>query len=491
MKLSPGDLIDQKYQIVRLLGTGGMGSVYEATNVRVGRRVAIKVMHKVRNQQDITRFEREARAAQIGSPYIVQVHDLGYLADGAPYMVMEYLAGESLGDRIHRVGRMRPSELVPVVKQVLEALAAAHRAGIVHRDLKPDNVFLSRPEGEERELVKLVDFGISKFTDISKQSDELSLTRAGTAVGTPHYMSPEQVQGAKDLDGRSDLYSLGVMMYRCLSGNLPFNSDEIASLMVQILVDVPKPLRELVPELDREFVALVGRGMARRAEDRYQTAAEFLSTLVAWEKSHSADLDLPLVPAGMTAITKTQGHGTAASWASSTSTPAENASETQKGWRTIVLAVAFSIAGVVGVLVAVKLLSAPRDTVAAAAVPTALLSSAGNASPAAGSVEVVPVSLNSAAPNPQVANGPANATAPSGGLPNAANRGARATEDAPGSNVAPAAPTPPTAVLASAAPVAAVSSGIPAAAQPAAPAKNGPGAAANIDPANRHMLGDL
>lgn len=485
MKLSPGDILDQKYQIVRILGTGGMGSVYEATNVRLGRRVAIKIMHKVRDQGDIARFEREARAAQIGSPYIVQVNDLGYTSDGAPYMVMEYLAGESLGERVHRQGRLRPSELIPMIKQVLEALAAAHRAGIVHRDLKPDNVFLSRPEGESREVVKLVDFGISKLLGHSSQGDALSLTKTGVAVGTPHYMSPEQVQGRKELDGRSDLYSLGVMIYRCLSGQLPFNSDEIAPLLMQILVDVPRPLRELAPELDRELITIVTRAMARRAEDRFQTANDFLGVLTAWEQSHAADLDAPLVPAGMTAATKTGALGTAASWSSVTDTPVASGSR----FRTTALTVSFLVAGVVGVLVAVKLWTTPRGLVD----PVASASASAVESPltANGMVPgepIVTATIGAALPPPHVV--------PGGAQPYPAMaRGARSNTGSNGAPTPIAAASIAAPLLVTAAPTLgaapAVVTPAPAAANPATPAKPQNLPAGAVDPSNRHVLGDL
>ena len=172
-------------------------------------------------------------------------------------------------------------------------------------------------------------------------------------------MSPEQVQGKKELDGRSDLYSLGVMLYRCFSGQLPFNAEEIAPLLMQILVDVPRSLREAVPELDRELVTLVTRAMARRPEDRFQTAGEFLTALVAWEQTHAADLDAPLVPVGMTAATRTGQHGTAASWSRVTEASTPSGSRI----RTLALTVSLLVAGVVGVLVAVKLWTTPKDSV--------------------------------------------------------------------------------------------------------------------------------
>lgn len=282
MKLSPGDLIDQKYRIVGLLGQGGMGSVYAAENIRISRRVAIKVLERAGNENDVIRFEREARATQIGSPHIVQVYDLGNLDDGTPYMIMEYLAGESLGNRLSRRGVLEPSEIIPIAIQVLDGLAAAHRVGLAHRDLKPDNVFLVRLPASDQELAKLLDFGISKFVNSSRRSCDPALTQSGMAVGTPHYMSPEQVEGGNRLDTRTDLYSLGVILYQCLSGRLPFATHEIARLLSQILLESPSPLATVVPGFDPELSRIVATAMARRADDRYQTAADLRRALIDW-----------------------------------------------------------------------------------------------------------------------------------------------------------------------------------------------------------------
>ncbi len=382
VKLTPGELIDQKYRILRMLGTGGMGSVYEAENTRVERRVAIKVMHKVRDQLDITRFEREARAAQIGSPNIVQVFDLGYLADGAPYMVMEYLAGESLGERLQRVRCLAPTDLLPIARQILDALSAAHRAGIIHRDLKPDNVFMARVDGSDQEVVKLLDFGISKFTDAARNASDVSLTRSGVAVGTPHFMSPEQVQGSKDLDFRTDLYSLGVIFYRCLSGQLPFESDDVAPLLVQILLESPKPLHELRPDIDPDLSALIAHSMARRADDRFQTAAEFRAALAEWEQSHSGAVRAvsPLGQSRAAALPSTGQLRTNASWSST----ASELPESKRTLRNLALAAAFFLVGVGGLFLAYGVWSSakPRSVgpVAANSGVTAELSGIASAS---------------------------------------------------------------------------------------------------------------
>jgi len=231
MSLSPGQIIDGKYRIVRELGVGGMGAVYEGENTRIHRRVAIKVLHaQVATKADIVqRFEREAQAAgRIGSEHIVEVLDLGVLPTQERYMVMEFLDGVSLTQRIKLRGRLTPQELAPLLVQLLEGLGAAHRAGIVHRDLKPDNIFIITRGG--RDFVKLVDFGVSKF---SATDGEFSMTRTGAVMGTPYYMSPEQARG-QAVDHRSDLYAIGVVAYQAVTGHVPFQAETFNELIFKI-----------------------------------------------------------------------------------------------------------------------------------------------------------------------------------------------------------------------------------------------------------------
>src|SRR3954453_1951729 len=209
--LSTGDIIDGKYRIIRLIGEGGMGSVYEGENTRIHRRAPIKVLHSgiAEQAEAVARFEREAQAAgRIGSDHIVEVLDLGALANGDRYLVMEFLDGEGLGSRIKARGRIAPPDMYPIANQLLEGLAAAHGAGIIHRDLKPDNVFLLKSRGGQTDFVKLLDFGISKFNQLSGDSG-FSMTRTGAVMGTPYYMAPEQAKGSRDLDHRVDLYAAG------------------------------------------------------------------------------------------------------------------------------------------------------------------------------------------------------------------------------------------------------------------------------------------
>ena len=296
--LNPGDIIDGKYRIVRLIGEGGMGAVYEGENTRIHRRVAIKVLHAGVAEQGeaVARFEREAQAAgRIGSEHIVEVLDLGTLANGDRYLVMEYLDGEGLGHRIKSRGRLAAHELGPIAHQLMEGLAAAHGAGIIHRDLKPDNVFLLRSRGGKADFVKLLDFGISKFSQLSGDSG-FSMTRTGAVMGTPYYMAPEQAKGSRELDHRVDIYATGVILYEALTGQVPFNADTFNELLFKIVLEEPRPLEQVDPSIDRGFAAIVAKAMAREPAHRFQSAHEFQQALGMWGAGHGAQLVGALSP---------------------------------------------------------------------------------------------------------------------------------------------------------------------------------------------------
>lgn len=287
MSLATGDIIDGKYRIVRLLGEGGMGAVYEGENVRIHRKVAIKVLHAgvAENEDAVQRFEREAQAAgRIGSEHITEVLDLGNLPDGDRFMVMEYLEGDELSNRIRQKGKLTAEETYKIAYQILEGLKAAHGAGIIHRDLKPDNVYLLKAKRGTEDFVKILDFGISKFSALSGESG-FSMTRTGAVMGTPYYMSPEQAKGAKGMDARADLYSVGVILYECLTGQVPFNADTFNELLFKIVLETPPPLEQLVPELDPNFSSLVTKSMAREPAHRFQSAQEFQDALTNWART--------------------------------------------------------------------------------------------------------------------------------------------------------------------------------------------------------------
>jgi eukaryotic-like serine/threonine-protein kinase len=282
MHLEIGQLLDNKYRIVRLLGEGGMGAVYEGENIRIHHRVAIKVLHpSVANDTAAReRFEREAQAAgHIGSEHIVEVFDLGELPSGARYMVMEFVAGETLSQRVESAGRLSPALAAPMMLQLLDGLGAAHVAGIIHRDLKPDNILLQRTKGGG-DFVKIVDFGVSKFNALGAAA--MSMTRTGAVVGTPYYMSPEQVKGGKNTDHRSDLYSAGVVLFESVTGQLPFLADTFNELMFKIALEPPLDPEVAAPGLDPWFASILRKATARDMADRYQSAAEFAQAIAEW-----------------------------------------------------------------------------------------------------------------------------------------------------------------------------------------------------------------
>ena len=301
MQLNTGDLVDGKYRIVRLLGEGGMGAVYEGENTRIHRRVAIKVLHAgvAANGDAVARFEREAQAAgRIGSEHIVEVLDLGQLVDGERYMVMEFMDGESLSSRIHQSGRLTAAQVYPIALQMLEGLGAAHSAGIIHRDLKPDNVYLVRSKKGQTDFVKLLDFGISKF---NAMGGEFSMTRTGAVMGTPYYMAPEQAKGAKDIDTRVDIYAAGVILYEAVSGQVPFNADTFNELIFKIVLESPPPVEQVAPGLDPGFAAIISKAMARDLNERYASCADFLAALNAWAQGNPASLrPAPAAPRAIT-----------------------------------------------------------------------------------------------------------------------------------------------------------------------------------------------
>jgi eukaryotic-like serine/threonine-protein kinase len=290
--LSTGEIVDGKYRIIRLIGEGGMGAVYEGENTRIHRRVAIKVLHAgvAETAEAVQRFEREAQAAgRIGSEHIVEVLDLGNLASGDRYMVMEFMDGDSLSTRIQNKGRIAPVDLYPIAHQLLAALHAAHTAGIIHRDLKPDNVYLLKARGGVADFVKLLDFGISKFNQLSGDSG-FSMTRTGAVMGTPYYMAPEQAKGAKDMDHRVDLYATGVILYESVTGQVPFNADTFNELLFKIVLEEPRPIEQLVPDIDSNFAAIINKAMARDPSTRFQSAKDFQEALEMWANGAGAEL---------------------------------------------------------------------------------------------------------------------------------------------------------------------------------------------------------
>src|SRR6478609_3536801 len=229
--IAPGTVLAGKYRIQSVLGSGGMGTVVAAHHLQLDEKVAIKVLQPamLENAEATARFAREARAAvRIKSEYVARVSDVGYLESGAPFMVMEYLEGEDLADMLTR-GKLPAEQAVEFVLQACEALAEAHALGIIHRDIKPANLYCVR-RTDGLLAIKLLDFGISRATS----SSDLALTSSGVMMGTPHYMAPEQMIAAKNADGRSDIWSLGAVLFELLVGEPPFNAETFAELVIQV-----------------------------------------------------------------------------------------------------------------------------------------------------------------------------------------------------------------------------------------------------------------
>lgn len=274
-----GHTVGGRYQIRGILGEGGMGTVYDAEHIGLGRFVAIKVLNpsQAKKRVAVKRFQQEARAAgAIGHPNICEVYDMGLLDDGSPYLVMEKLVGQTLADRISKEGGLPFDDLVDVMIQVLSGLIAAHDKGIVHRDIKPENIFLARRVGCPP-IVKILDFGVSKMMpQFLNGEEQLDLTRTGMVMGTPYYMSPEQARGERNLDGRVDVYATGVMMYEAIAGKRPFLAPNYNALLLAIINTQPTPLHEVRPATPRALEAIVARAMAKNRAERYPSAGHLL-----------------------------------------------------------------------------------------------------------------------------------------------------------------------------------------------------------------------
>lgn len=276
---SLGSVIADKYRIEELIARGGMGAVYMATHLVSGKKVALKWMlpalGQVPGAKD--RFTREACAtARIDHPNVIDIYDVG--SDrGSVYLVMELLRGETLAEYLQRTPQVTAADAVGLLMPALRGVAAAHAHDVIHRDLKPDNIFLCRSaEGEPREP-RVLDFGISKVG--GGDDPRLSLTRSGAVMGTPYYMSPEQVRGAKEVDERSDIYAFGVILYEMLTGQRPFEAETYNQLILKIATEDPAPILELNPFIDRRLVSVVERAMAREPDVRYSSIEELAFAL--------------------------------------------------------------------------------------------------------------------------------------------------------------------------------------------------------------------
>jgi len=283
-----GTVLEGAYRITRLIGQGGMGAVYEGMQLRLNKRVAIKLMAPdlAANRQALARFHREAEiTSHLGHPHLVTVVDFGQAESGEPYLVMEYLEGEDLDHRLRRVGRMPIDAVVHVVRQVASALNAAHDQGVVHRDLKPGNIFLVQIQGEP-DFVKVLDFGVSKM-----MAARTRLTNVRTTVGTPTYMSPEQATGMVDeIDHRVDQWALACIAWEMLLGRPPFVADDVTALLFQIVKMDPQPLTPRVPDLPPDVETELRRALNKRPADRFPTIRAFSRAFATAALGRPADL---------------------------------------------------------------------------------------------------------------------------------------------------------------------------------------------------------
>jgi serine/threonine protein kinase len=278
----PGDVLAGKYRIERVLGQGGMGVVVSATHLQLEERVAIKFLlpSALQNQEAVARFAREARAAvKIKSEHVARVTDVGTLDTGCPYMVMEYLHGCDLGGLVQQRGPLPTEEAVDYVLQAAEAIAEAHSLGIIHRDLKPANLFYSqRADGSP--CIKVLDFGISKISGLSGSGSDLGMTRTTTVMGSPLYMSPEQMASSRDVDVRTDIWALGVILYELLSGRVPFVADTMPQLCAMILQQPAPPLRNMRPDAPEPLQRALLRCLEKDPKARFTNMAEFAAALL-------------------------------------------------------------------------------------------------------------------------------------------------------------------------------------------------------------------
>jgi serine/threonine protein kinase len=273
-----GAVLNRRFRLLKLLGEGGMGAVYEADSPE-GKR-AIKVLHEEFNKIEEVRrrFFAEAEATQnLRHPNIVSVLESAVAEDGSPYIVMELLQGESLGDRLEGAQQLTADEAWPIMNQVLAALGVAHAARIVHRDLKPDNVFISKDQ-TGKDFVRLLDFGIAKIMDAAGGMG--SKTKTGALIGTAGYMSPEQIKSAKTVDLRADLWAMGTMLYQMLTGALPFRGDDDFTRLTAVIVGTATPIESIAPQHAR-FSAFFQRAFAKDVNERFQTADEMTRALAA------------------------------------------------------------------------------------------------------------------------------------------------------------------------------------------------------------------
>jgi eukaryotic-like serine/threonine-protein kinase len=467
-QVSEGQILAGKYRVERVLGQGGMGVVVAAHHLELDEKVAIKFLlpETLDNGEAVARFAREARAAvKIKSEHVARISDVGKLENGAPYMVMEYLDGGDLAAWLSQRGPLPIEQAVEFVLQACEAIAEAHALGIVHRDLKPANLFVVR-RADGVLSVKVLDFGISKNVGAGSSGPDRSMTRTSALMGSPLYMSPEQMQSSKDVDARGDVWALGVILYELITGHPPFNGETMPELVLRIVTGEPTPLRSRRTDVPAALEGAIERCLVKARAQRFQTVGELALALLPFGPRRSrvsvdriagtlrsagisgSGLELPLAAGGTVAMTNAGDAGTAASWGQTAN------KKTRAPWLALVLLGGACAAG--GAFYFVRHNAAPvgapsaSPVSASAAEATPPLAVSAASAPLAGAVTSAPAAVQtasaSAAPVEQSAVKTAEATAHSA----AAHHGALSAKHA---MTAAAALAPP--VVAPAAPAAA------------------------------------
>jgi serine/threonine-protein kinase len=408
--VKPGDVVADKYRVDRILGVGGMGFVVAATNLALSKHVALKMMlpEALRLDNAALRFEREARAAAaLKSEHVAEVLDIGKLPSGVPYIVMEFLEGSDLEHVIRTNGPLPVTEAVLYLLQACEAIAEAHSVGIVHRDLKLRNIFLTR-RLDGSPLVKVLDFGISKWNVGDPQGH--ALTRTNDVMGSPTYMSPEQVRSGKDVDHRTDIWALGVVLFELLTGRAPFLADTLPGLCALVLEQPAPAVSSLRGDVPPSLVAAIARCLEKTREARFQSIAELVTAIAPFARSGGGTRALPAAPSpAASTFVKTDPTPaplvhTNGSWGGTSARPAS----TRPPWLTIALVLGgLTTTGVIAT-VGLSAFHARPEThpvvADAAPLPTPALSSIPSASPSTTTATSAPEpsSAPSAIPRPVV-----------------------------------------------------------------------------------------
>jgi eukaryotic-like serine/threonine-protein kinase len=409
-------LVADKYEVLHLIGRGGMGSVWEGRHTSLGTKVAIKFIDPefADSKEAQTRFVTEARAAAtLHSKHAIQIFDHGLTSDGRPYMVMELLTGEPLDKRIDRLGAISLQETARILGQVCRALHRAHASGIIHRDLKPENIFLVRTPDEDDEVAKVLDFGIAKIKVAPGEQGLTSSTKTGAVLGTPYYMAPEQARGLRSIDTRADIWSLGVIAYKCVTGVLPFEGESVGDLLVKICTSPPPVPSLTVPGLPAAFDTWFARALEREPERRFQTASELAEALAlaagVTVRRGPMSSQPGRAPAGLGAPTPdNQTPQPALPSAALTSAPFVTSASPPKSSKGMVatIAVMALVGGSVGVLLVLKLLGPPHDVLAPQGSAALIAPGAQASAPAAAasaSLPPLPDTSSPAAPSASVA----------------------------------------------------------------------------------------